>query len=49
MSEYTEDGEDLPSPVEETMYYERGRGKVQYSLEETGHRTQEMVSGRLPF
>ena len=50
MSEYTEDGEDVPSPVEETMYYERGRGVGQYSVEETGqHRTQEMVSGRLPF
>ena len=50
MSEYTEDGEDLPSPVEEIMYYERGRGVVQYSVEETGQqKTQEMVSGRLPF
>ena len=50
MSEYTEDKEDLPSPVEETMSYEQGRGVVQYSVEETGqHRTQEMVSGRLPF
>jgi hypothetical protein len=46
---YLEDGEDLPSPIEETAYIEDERGVVQYPLEETGqHRSQEMVTGRLP-
>jgi hypothetical protein len=46
---YLEDGEDLPSPMEETTYIEHMRGVAQYPLEKTGqHRSQEMVTGRLP-